>query len=219
MTGTPIAAAYDNQILIFLTNFCEEDASYKSIFAKLYQVYQKNHGKIIQNPCCRKNGNQRWMSIGTFQNRLEKAGFELETKYYPSLHSKENGSYIVVHGVRPLEAIPPEPGIPIQEAGMMNDLQDGPYVIDVSHLQEPSLEECERDHIESSNAYFERNFIQIGNMTYNKKLVSTIRPIRPFQHNTTKKMMTHIITFNNPEMKHQFVDEEQAMMLKERLGV
>jgi hypothetical protein len=95
------------------------------------------------------------------------------------------------------------------EAGMMNDLQDGPYIIDQSYLKEEDV----------SNLDYPSDFVCVNGVTYQKNLIATMRPIRPFQHNTTKRTMTHIVTFNNPEMKHQFVDEEQAILLKEKLGV
>jgi hypothetical protein len=56
--------------------------------------------------------------------------------------------------------------------------------------------------------------VKINGVLYERNLIATIRPIKPFKKTGAQSYSTHIVTFNNPELRHQWIDEEQAQVVE-----
>lgn len=60
--------------------------------------------------------------------------------------------------------------------------------------------------------------IEINGTLYARELISTLKPIRGFVRFDSKTEMKAIVTFRNPELRHQFLSAEEAKRIKQILG-
>jgi hypothetical protein len=60
--------------------------------------------------------------------------------------------------------------------------------------------------------------VRVNGILYSKELIGTVRPIRGFKHHQTGEEMKYIVTFTNPELKHQYLGQRQGEELERILG-
>ena len=72
------SAAYDNQVLAFLVDCCEEGEGLEEALGVAYLAYCKHWPKLRSNPCC---WSQHPMAISTLKERLRVAGFEVSSTH------------------------------------------------------------------------------------------------------------------------------------------
>ncbi len=174
-----LSAAFDNQVSIFLVNYCEEAEGYEEKLYSLYREYQRVH-RSIAPPTAVGVYSRRWMAQASFFSRLQVAGLGVRR----SVAEKQTTIWITGVRVRPKhQAV----------AAVVPQLQTQTVVV----------EKC--------------SHIRINGTLYERELVATMKPIRPFTKHTGE-VMTHILTFKNAELRHQFISTEDAKSIEQKLG-
>lgn len=185
-----ISAGFDNQVSTFLVNHCEEATGFEETLQNLYSCYQKVHGSVIGN-----SFRKTWMTDSSFKTRLVAAGLVLERRPH-ALH-KHNWTIWVI-GVR---LKPSKPTEPVTVSYGYSGQSPAPAPI-----------------TESTILHGEWTHVRVNGELYDRRLIARVKPIRPFEHSATGQVMSCIVTFNNPEIKHQFITAENARDLESVLG-
>ena len=207
------SADYDNQILIFLVERCEENEDYTISLSALYYSYIHWYpGFSVRSKL---HGNGHAMSVSTFKTRMEDAGFEVypdtpeRTCYLgASAVTARTSRQLWVSGLRVMSEVA-HPNVERQDR------------IDVywepEKISEPESEpEVETASVASPTGSY--SHIQINDTYYDRTLIATFRPIRGFEHSRTGKQMTHIVTFNNSELRPVYLTDDEAYVVRQQLN-
>lgn len=186
-----ISAEFDNQILRFLVGYCEEGPYFDS-GKSLYDFYFRglHHLKLLGDNAIR----SQEMGESSFYRRLELAGFRRETVKVAT--DKHLATWF--HGLRL------KPGA-IEHLG------------EIIRLEEARRQERIKQLNPSPPPVSTQNkpvtLVQIAGASYDRRLIASIREIKPFKRHQDGAEMSYIVTFHNGEIGHRFIGSEEAKAL------
>jgi hypothetical protein len=180
-------AALDNQVQNFLVKFCEEDPSYSQKANELYVFYQNHHAECTVRPITGRyycDYGRKWMSRGSFDSRLLRAGFLFHRAIERGLKGNDTK---VVYAV----------GVRLKQARQ--------NVVTIAD--------------KAARVVSSSDLVAVGNQWFDRALITSVRAIKSFTHFQTNEVITHIVTFKNPEIGHKFISADSAALLMEDLGL
>jgi hypothetical protein len=191
----------ENSILRFLVECCEEGPELESSGIALDAAYSRfwrqcNIDSIGKND---RELTATYLHNGTLYKLLVESGFVKETR---ESRGPKGGTFKTVwfKGVAPKDL--PEPA-PLSE-------------------QYPNTEEDENGDVPArpparAARAMRATHVRINGMIYERDMIATVRPIRGFVKANTGETMKAIVTFNNAELRHQFVTAEEAERIEAQL--
>lgn len=132
-----------------------------------------------------------WMTDSSFKNKLIASGLTVEIRPH-AVHKKSKT--IWVKGVRIIQSAK----VVTAECAPVNKHYPPPVPI---------------HHVAGDFTH-----VRVNGELYDRRLIARVKPIRPFEHAATGQSMAYIVTFNNAEIKHQFITLEAARELEHALG-
>lgn len=201
------SASLDNQMATFLVKFCNEEPHLSEVASTLFDTYIRNYGECTNSS----DFYRRSMSREAFIARLKGVGFAHEV-----VSSPDNRKFTVFHGLglqdqedakscRLTRNIPRTVTSAATAAASVRSMPPIPQRIRSTELSALA-----------ASGGSSVTHVSVNGVVYERGLISTVRPITAFRKHTGQ-ICTHIVTFHNPEMRHQFLTEEEAARLKAQL--
>lgn len=220
------AAAFDNQINVFLTKFCREEEGLSCFLSELYHAYLQVASSLLP-PSGENPYETRSMGMESFKKRVRAAGIRSTLAANPRV--PYSTKYTVFLG---LDLDQPAFLFFLQRKKEAHDsvadrlFEDrvrsakkplsAPSPLEIPGRVDAPLPQAENSKETGSS---QASAIEINGTTYDSRLIATMKKIRGFVHAARKQEMTHIVTFHNPQLGHQFVTTEDARrILKEWNG-
>jgi len=214
-------AKRENSMNAFLIECCEEGPGLETQGVevnRLYNLWRKHYDPLVGPVQPRATRNSEWIPVYLKEyevyETLRRLGFTSESRW---VNAGGKQARVVFKGFR-IKYVPSPPPTPLI-APSNNTEPANPAVSVAPKSSLPTVKLA--------------NGISINGSIYDIRLISTLKRVSPFIKKTfirnsdgsssreqqSEIQVTHLVTFHNPELRHQWVDQYTAQLIAQQLGI